>query len=69
VGSERGLEAGDKERSLYFTELGAQIGPLGEAERKRLQLEKAAAAQHKVAKLKGPLVYPRVGGGRPQKMR
>jgi DNA-directed RNA polymerase I subunit RPA49 len=63
------LKLETKEMSLYFTEIGAKIGPLGEAERRKLGLEKAAAAQHKVAKLKGPLSYPRMPGGRPQKMR
>ena len=63
------LKLETKEMALYFTEIGAKIGPLGEAERRKLGLEKAAAAQHKVAKLKGPLAYPRVSGGRPQKMR
>jgi DNA-directed RNA polymerase I subunit RPA49 len=63
------LKLETKEMALYFTEIGAKIGPLGEAERRKLGLEKAAAAQHKVAKLKGPLSYPRVSGGRPQKMR
>lgn len=58
------LKMETKEMSLYFTEIGCRIAPLGEAERKRLRLEKAAAAQRKVAKLRTPLTYPKVSQGR-----
>ena len=61
------LKLETKQMSLYFTEIGAKVGHLGEVERKRLGLEKAAAAQHRVAKMKGPLVYPIIRGGRPQR--
>ncbi|KAE9374433.1 hypothetical protein N431DRAFT_437864 [Stipitochalara longipes BDJ] len=61
------LKLETKEMSLYFTEIGAKIAPLGEAERKRMRLEKAAAAQHRVAKLRGPLKYPQVSQGRSRK--
>jgi DNA-directed RNA polymerase I subunit RPA49 len=61
------LKLETREMSVYFTEIGAKVGPLGEAERKRLRLEKAAAAQHRVAKLKAPLKYPQVSQGRARK--
>ncbi len=53
-----------KPMSQYFNEIGAKIGILGEAERKRMGLERAAAAQRKVAKLKLPLDFPKVSFGR-----
>ena len=58
------LKLETKEMSVYFTEIGAKIAPLGEAERRKMGLEKVAAAQHKVAKLKAPLKYPQVSQGR-----
>jgi DNA-directed RNA polymerase I subunit RPA49 len=56
-----------KQMATYFTEIGAKISTLGEVERKKLGLEKAAAAQHKVAKLKTPVEYPKVRNGRGKK--
>jgi len=61
------LKLETKEMSVYFTEIGAKIAPLGEAERRKRGLEKAAAAQHKVAKLRAPLKYPQVSQGRARK--
>ena len=48
----------------YFHEIGAKIRTLPEAEKKRLNLDKAQASQHKVAKLKLPLDFPKVPVGR-----
>jgi DNA-directed RNA polymerase I subunit RPA49 len=58
------LKLETKPMTLYFTQIGAKIGSLGDAERKKLGLEKAAAAQRKVAKLKAPLTYPKLAVGR-----
>lgn len=58
------LKLENKEMSQYFMEIGAKIAVLGDAERKRLGLEKAAAAQRKVAKLKLPLEFPKISFGR-----
>jgi DNA-directed RNA polymerase I subunit RPA49 len=51
------LEA--KQISQYFREVGARVSVAGEVERKRLGLDRAAAAQHKIAKLKLPLEFPK----------
>ncbi|KAK2628475.1 hypothetical protein QTJ16_001578 [Diplocarpon rosae] len=53
-----------KQMVQYFMEIGAKIGVLGEPERRRQGLEKAAAAQRRVAKLKLPLEFPKVSFGR-----
>ncbi|KUJ19884.1 RNA polymerase I associated factor, A49-like protein [Mollisia scopiformis] len=53
-----------KPMAQYFNEIGARNGALGVAEKQRLGLDKAAAAQRKVAKLKLPLDFPKVGFGR-----
>ncbi|KAH9215688.1 RNA polymerase I associated factor, A49-like protein [Leptodontidium sp. 2 PMI_412] len=58
------LKLDTKQMSQFFMEIGAKIGALGEVERKRLGLEKAAAAQRKIAKLKLPLEFPKVSSGR-----
>ncbi|CAL3965737.1 unnamed protein product [Diplocarpon coronariae] len=58
------LEIETKQMAQYFMEIGAKIGVLGESERRRQGLEKAAAAQRRVAKLKFPLEYPKVSFGR-----
>lgn len=58
------LKLETKQMSQYFQEIGAKIGALGEAERKKQGLEKAAASQRKVAKLKLPLEYPKLPSGR-----
>jgi DNA-directed RNA polymerase I subunit RPA49 len=51
------LEA--KEMQTYFSEIGARILPANEAERKKLGLDKAAAMQHKFARLRLPLEFPK----------
>lgn len=61
------LKLDSKEMSQYFREIGAKIGALGEMERKRQKLEKAIAAQHKVAKLQLPLVFPQMAFARSRK--
>jgi DNA-directed RNA polymerase I subunit RPA49 len=49
-----------KEITQYFRELGARVVAAGEEVRKKLDLKsKAAAAQHKIAKLKLPLDFPK----------
>lgn len=53
-----------KQVALYFREIGAKIRALPEERRKKLGLEKAAAAQRKVAKLTTPLDFPKVSRGR-----
>ena len=58
------LKLETKQITIYFTQIGAKIASLGEVERKKLGLEKAAAAQRRVAKLKAPLTYPKVSVGR-----
>jgi DNA-directed RNA polymerase I subunit RPA49 len=58
------LKLETKQITIYFAQIGAKIASLGEVERKKLGLEKAAAAQRKVAKLKAPLTYPKVSVGR-----
>lgn len=54
------LSLEQKEMSQYFHEIGAKIGALPEATRKSLGLDKAAAAQRKMAKLKIPLDFPKI---------
>lgn len=49
-----------KKMSQYFSEIGAKIVGVGVAEVKKFGLNKAAAAQRKVAKLRLPLVFPKV---------
>jgi DNA-directed RNA polymerase I subunit RPA49 len=49
-----------KEMSQYFQEIGAKVTPANEVERKRLNLDKAAAAQRKFAKLRLPLEFPKL---------
>lgn len=53
-----------REMAQYFMEIGAKIFPMPEATRKTLGLEKAMAAQRKVAKLRIPLDFPKVTYGR-----
>jgi DNA-directed RNA polymerase I subunit RPA49 len=48
-----------KEISQYFREIGARVVAAGEEQRKKLGLDKAAAAQHKFAKLRLPLDFPK----------
>jgi DNA-directed RNA polymerase I subunit RPA49 len=48
-----------KEISQYFHEIGSRIVAAGVNETKKLGLDKAAAAQHKFAKLKLPLDFPK----------
>ncbi|KAH8683358.1 RNA polymerase I associated factor, A49-like protein [Tricladium varicosporioides] len=61
------METRDLEK--YFREIGAKITALGAAEAKRIGMDRAAAAQHKVAKLKLPLSFPQVSVGRANKRR
>jgi DNA-directed RNA polymerase I subunit RPA49 len=58
------LKLETKQMQQYFLEIGAKVVGLGEVERRKQGLEKAAAAQHKVAKLKLPLEFPKVSFGR-----
>jgi DNA-directed RNA polymerase I subunit RPA49 len=58
------LKLETKQIQQYFQEIGAKIYSLGEVERRKQGLEKAAAAQHKVARLKLPLEFPKVSFGR-----
>lgn len=56
-----------KEMGTYFHEIGARVVPATETQRKALgldKLDKAAAAQRKIAKLKLPLDFPKVNFGR-----
>lgn len=48
-----------KDMSQYFHEIGARITTANEGDRKRLKLDKAAAAQRKFARLKLPLDFPK----------
>jgi DNA-directed RNA polymerase I subunit RPA49 len=52
------------EMSKYFREIGARISALSETQRRTLQLDKATAAQRRVAKLKMPLDFPKVAYAR-----
>jgi DNA-directed RNA polymerase I subunit RPA49 len=58
------LKLETKPMSQYFNEIGAKITALGETERKKLNLTKAASTQRRVAKLKLPLEFPKVSFGR-----
>jgi DNA-directed RNA polymerase I subunit RPA49 len=49
-----------KEISQYFHEIGAKVMAANEVERKRLGLDKAAAAQRKYARLRLPLEFPKL---------
>ncbi len=51
------LEA--KEMQAYFSEIGAKIMAANAAESKRLGLDKASAQQHKFARLRIPLEFPK----------
>jgi len=56
-----------KQISQYFQEIGARVVAFPEAERKRMGLERAAAAQRRIAKLKLPLEFPKVAFARARK--
>jgi DNA-directed RNA polymerase I subunit RPA49 len=58
------LKLEQREMSQYFQEIGAKIGALPEATRTALGLEKAQAAQRKVAKLRIPLEFPKISFAR-----
>lgn len=49
-----------KEISQYFYEIGAKVFAANEIERKKLCLDKAAAAQRKFARLRLPLEFPKL---------
>lgn len=51
------LEA--RQMQTYFSEIGARIMAANEGEKKRLGLDKAAAMQHKFARLRLPLEFPK----------
>ena len=53
-----------RQMQQYFQEIGAKMAVLPEAQRKALGLDKAAASQRKIAKLKLPLEFPKVSFGR-----
>lgn len=46
----------------YFMELGCRVGPPTQTDMTKWKLIKAETANHFIAKLKLPLVFPRVGG-------
>jgi DNA-directed RNA polymerase I subunit RPA49 len=54
------LKLGTKEMSQYFKEIGARVTDLTVQRIKDLGLDKAAASQRRMAKLKLPLEFPRV---------
>jgi DNA-directed RNA polymerase I subunit RPA49 len=54
------LKLEQREMQQYFMEIGAKIVALPEATRKSLGLDRAVAAQRKVAKLKIPLEFPKM---------
>ncbi len=58
------LKLEQKEMSQYFNEVGAKIVALPEADRIRLKLDKSAAKQRKIARLRLPLEFPKVSVGR-----
>lgn len=58
------LKVGTKEMAKYFREIGAKVTPLTEAQRQAQKLEKAAAAQHRLAKLRLPLDFPSISFAR-----
>ncbi len=58
------LKIETKAMTQYFMEIGARIGALTKVEATRKGLESAVAAQHKMAKLKLPLAFPKVSFGR-----
>ncbi|TVY86384.1 DNA-directed RNA polymerase I subunit [Lachnellula willkommii] len=56
-----------KPMAQYFNEIGCKIANFPEAERKRLEMDKAAAAQRRIAKLKLPLSFPKAAFARARK--
>ena len=58
------LRQDTKGMTQYYREIGAKVSALPETVRKELGLDKATAAQRKIAKLKLPLDFPRAGFGR-----
>jgi DNA-directed RNA polymerase I subunit RPA49 len=48
----------------YFREIGARVRPMSETERKKEKVDKAAAAQMQIARLKLPLEFPKVSAVR-----
>jgi DNA-directed RNA polymerase I subunit RPA49 len=61
------LQLESKEIGQYFQEIGARVVPANEAQRKELGLDKAAAMQHKFAKLRLPLEFPKAKFARKQR--
>lgn len=58
------LKLEGRDMAKYFREIGARVAPLSEAQRKLLNMDKAAGAQRQVAKLKLPLDFPKASAGR-----
>jgi DNA-directed RNA polymerase I subunit RPA49 len=58
------LKLEGKEMQQYFMEIGAKITAANAAEQKRLGLDRAAAQQHKFARLRLPLEFPRASFAR-----
>ncbi|TVY62726.1 DNA-directed RNA polymerase I subunit rpa49 [Lachnellula suecica] len=56
-----------KQMAQYFHEIGAKLAAFPEGERRRLGLDKAAASQRRIAKLRLPLDFPRVAFARARK--
>lgn len=53
-----------KQTAQYFREIGAKVGQYTDAEQKKKKMTKAEASQHRIARLKLPLDFPKVGVGR-----
>lgn len=56
-----------KQIQQYFMEIGAKVSAFPEGERKRLGIDKAAAKQRRIARLKLPLEFPKVAFARASK--
>ena len=53
------LKLESRQMQTYFSEIGARIMSANEGEKKRLGLDKATAMQHKFARLRLPLEFPK----------
>ncbi|ORY16185.1 DNA-directed RNA polymeras-like protein I 49 kDa polypeptide [Clohesyomyces aquaticus] len=58
------LKLDNKEIRQYFQEIGCKVNPPTETERQNLKVTKAEGVNHQIAKLKVPLIFPRVSGPR-----
>jgi DNA-directed RNA polymerase I subunit RPA49 len=61
------LKLENKEIKQYFSELGCKIAAPTQTDLTNMKLTKAESANHFIAKLKLPLVFPKVGGARAKK--